>query len=92
MTHRFVKRTVFTESMDITDEVARSLVVEARINSVDRKLDAFEQAANSVPSGMLNYLFSIDMPEGWSRDFPSQHALLEYVRNNIPPDTTFGYY
>lgn len=65
---------------EITEEKAKSLIV-----GVNRYGNEFDAMTPAETKGYWRRLFTLPVPFGMNCD----DALLEYARNNIPPDTTF---
>jgi hypothetical protein len=86
MNHKLVIRRIVktTEALSLDD--AKRLIVEARVN-LPGFIDAYEKSINQ---GYISRIFTIPMPALWQGQQPREDVLLEYVRNNIPYDITFG--
>ncbi len=81
----YTKIITYQDKIEIAKKEAQSLIVEARIWSVDSELDVFKQAHH----GMISKVFTLSIPSDWSIDNKTEEELLQYARDNIPDNLTF---
>lgn len=84
-----VKREVVSVMEEISDKRARGLIVEVKVVETTEELDCFEKCPGQPD--FIRRLFTLKLPMGWKRkDREDDNFLLEYARDNMPDDLTFG--
>ena len=76
----------YCQAIEITTEEARELIIAARVEFTG-VLDAYYKMAG-MPT--LSRIYSVDLPDEWKTDLPSDEVLLQYARQNLPRTLLFG--
>lgn len=72
--------TVKSQYVEISEEEAKSLIVDAKIN-VPGELDCYKKEFNP---GFIERVFTLKIPNHWTAQNKEPKELLDYARNNLP--------